>query len=62
MKDELMLHRHLRVVLRLRAWQDSTQTEIRRLLRVLLIGHQQVPADAAVGWLLHSLGYLKLVD
>jgi hypothetical protein len=62
MKDELMLHRRLRVILRLRALQDSAQTEIRRLLRVLLIWHQHVAADAAVGRLLQGPGYLKLVD
>lgn len=42
------------VVLRMRALQDSAQAEIPGLLRVLLVRHQQVPADAAV-WLLLRL-------
>jgi copper chaperone CopZ len=40
--------RRLRVALRMRALQDGAEAELRRLLRVLLVRHQQVPADAAV--------------
>jgi hypothetical protein len=39
----------------MRALQDSAQAEIRGLLRVLLVRHEQVPADAAVGRLLRPL-------
>ena len=44
-------HRRLCVVLRMRALQDCAQTEIRGLLRVLLVRHEQVPADAAARFL-----------
>jgi hypothetical protein len=47
--------RRLRSVLRMRALQDSALVEIRGLLRVLLVRHEQVPADAAVGRLLRPL-------
>lgn len=40
--------------------QDCSQTEIRGLLRVLLVRHEKVPADAAVWRLLRLTGFTQL--
>lgn len=47
--------RRLCVALRMRELQDSAQTKIRGLLRVLLIRHEPVPSDAAVRLMPHWL-------
>jgi hypothetical protein len=52
------VHGCLRVVLPMRALQDSPQARTRRLLCVLLLLHQQVPSNAAVGLMLRRLTFV----
>jgi len=44
----------------MRALQGSGQTETRGLLRVLLVRYQQVPADAAVWFLLRLIMFTRM--